>query len=104
LFGNIAGIGSPGMFMYGGFIFLFVYALTELMDGNRYALAWELARAISGIGLLLYTGDWFGAGHKLVWINYLLLVYFIFSFLLTLWFCLRDLPKKSTIHHELPTA
>ena len=104
LFGNIAGIGSPAMFIYGGFIFLFVYALTELMDGSRYALAWELARTISGIGILIYTGDWFGAGHTLVWANYLLFVYFILSFLLTVWFGLRDLPKKSAINHELPTA
>ena len=104
LFGNIAGIGSPGMFIYGGFIFLFVYALTELMDGSRYALGWELTRCISGIGILLYTGDWFGAGHKLLWINYLLFAYFILSFFVTVWFALRDLPKKSTLQHELPTA
>jgi len=104
LFGNIAGIGSPGMFIYGGFIFLFVYALTELMDGSRYALGWELARTISGTGILLYTGDWFGAGHKLQWINYLLFGYFILSFFVTVWFALRDLPKKSTLQHELPTA
>ena len=35
-FGNIANIGSPDMFIYGGFVFIYVYAYSELMDGNRY--------------------------------------------------------------------
>jgi alkylglycerol monooxygenase len=104
LFGNIAGIGSPGMFIYGGFIFLFVYALTELMDGNSYALIWELARALAGTVIIIFTGDWFGVTDKMPGIKYLLLAYFILSFLLTVWFTLRDLPKKSLLTQELPVA
>ena len=34
LFGNIALVGKPGIFIYGAFIFLYVYAFTELMDKN----------------------------------------------------------------------
>ena len=49
LFGNIAAIGSPGMFLYGSFIFVFVYAYTELMDGNKFAIAWEIGKAVIGI-------------------------------------------------------
>lgn len=94
LFGNIASIGSPGIFVYGGFIFLFVYALAELMDGNRFALAWELARTIAGTAMLLYNGSWFGAGAE--WVKYLLLFYFIISFLITAWFALRDLPLRAS--------
>ena len=30
LFGNIATIGSPGMFFYGAFIYVYVYAFTDL--------------------------------------------------------------------------
>lgn len=86
LFSNIAGIGSPGMFLYGGFIFLFVYALTELMDGNRFSLAWEMAKAVLGIVILYKTGDWFGASASLLWIKYVLLVYFIGSVVATAWF------------------
>ena len=52
LFGNIATIGSPNMFMYGGFIFLFVYAFTELMDGNKYAIVWEILKAVLAFILL----------------------------------------------------
>jgi alkylglycerol monooxygenase len=83
LFGNIATIGSPAMFLYGGFIFLFVYAFTELMDGNRYAFGWEAAKAIAGIAILFYTGDWFGASASYAWIKYVLLAYFLLSFAVT---------------------
>ena len=97
LFGNIATIGSPAMFVYGGFIFLYVYALTELMDGNRYALGWEIAKTILGTGILYYTGDWFGASAWLVWIKYLLIVYFIFSCVASAYFTIKGIQKKSDL-------
>ncbi|MEP6725944.1 MAG: sterol desaturase family protein [Bacteroidota bacterium] len=86
LFGNIATIGSPAMFVYGGFIFLFVYALSELMDGNRFAIAWEIAKALLGVGILYKTGDWFGASNLFGLIKYTLLAYFIVSVAITGWF------------------
>ena len=79
LFGNIASIGSPGIFVYGAFIFLFVYALAELMDSNRYAPVWELLKAVAGIGIIMYFGDWFGAGKSIPGIKYFLAGYFILS-------------------------
>jgi sterol desaturase/sphingolipid hydroxylase (fatty acid hydroxylase superfamily) len=54
LFGNIAVINSlnPGyIFWYGGYVFLSVYALTELMDRNPWALFWEFLRC--GMGSLV---------------------------------------------------
>lgn len=86
LFGNIALIGSPGMFIYGAFIFLFVYAFTELMDGNRYAFVWGLIAAAVGAGILLYTGDWFGISSFNPLIKYFILIYFILSAAMSLWF------------------
>ena len=60
LFANIAAIGSPGIFVYGAFIFLFVYSLTELMDGNPYAWLWELGKCLYGLSVLYYEQGWFG--------------------------------------------
>ena len=104
LFGNIVSIGSPNMFVYGGFIFLSVYALTELMDGNFYSLFWEIARAAAGISIIVYTGDWFGASNTLAWIKYGLLAYLICSCIFTTWFVLRDLPKKPFAQQHMPLA
>ncbi|MEO6316686.1 MAG: sterol desaturase family protein [Chitinophagaceae bacterium] len=99
LFGNIAGIGSPGMFVYGGFIFLFVYALTDLMDGNRYAITWELAKAALGIGILYKTGDWFGTAAYAGFIKYAVLVYLVVSLMVTGWFTIKTArpAKKVTV-------
>jgi sterol desaturase/sphingolipid hydroxylase (fatty acid hydroxylase superfamily) len=89
LFANIAAIGSPNMFSYGAFIFIYIYALTELMDRSKYALTWELIKNITGVGLIYYFGDWFGAGQQLSWSNYLLMSYFLCSTIMTAWFVLN---------------
>ncbi len=86
LFGNIAQIGNPGMFLYGAFIFLTVYALTDLMDKNLSAIAWEVARSGFGLYLLLSQGDWFGASKYFALITAVLAVYFLISVGATVYF------------------
>ena len=85
LFGNIGLIGMPGIFIYGAFIFLFVYAFTELMDGNKYAIIWEITKAIFGISIILLTKDWFGVNTFSSIIIYVLLAYFTVSVFVTIW-------------------
>jgi hypothetical protein len=94
LFGNIAKIGSPNMFIYGAFIFVFVYALAEMMDGSRYALVWELIKNIAGILLIYWLGDWFGASANGTQINYILIGYFLLSSALTARFVLKTGSKR----------
>lgn len=96
LFANIAVIGSPHIFIYGGFVLISVYALTELMDKNPYAIIWEMARDLIGIGLIYYYGDWFGASRYGTIVNYFLLFYFLISTLTAGWFALRH----RTTHRE----
>jgi alkylglycerol monooxygenase len=79
LFGHIAQIGSPGMFWYGLFVFLQVYALTELMDRNRSALFFELLKNVFGVVLLYQQQNWFGAAAVIPFIKPVLLAYFILS-------------------------
>ncbi len=90
LFGNIAEIGSPGMFIYGAFVFLFVYAYTELMDRNENTLLWESLKSIMGIALIYYLGDWFGANQFIPWMNYVLITYFIISIAVVGYFVLVE--------------
>ncbi|HRO46861.1 sterol desaturase family protein [Agriterribacter sp.] len=89
LFANIASIGSPGIFIYGLFIFLHVYAFTDLADGNVSALVWESLKNIFGITILYRQGGWFGAGDGNMVINALLILYFIAATFTTAWFVYR---------------
>lgn len=89
LFGNIAQIGSPGMFIYGAFIFLYVYSFTELMDRNPYAIIWESLKNVFGIAIILRQGDWFGADQLLPGISMVILAYFIIATLISGYFSYR---------------
>ena len=84
-FGNIAKIGSPNMFIYGAFVFIYVYAYSELMDGNKMAIIWESLKATIGIATIFYLGDWFGANTMLPWISNVLIAYFVISVVVTGW-------------------
>lgn len=83
LFANIAHIGKPAIFTYGLFIFLYVYALSEYMDGNKYAVLWEMLKGVLGIFLIFYTGDWFGLNRFSEWGKYLIVFYLVASFVYT---------------------
>jgi sterol desaturase/sphingolipid hydroxylase (fatty acid hydroxylase superfamily) len=86
LFGNIAAIGNPGMFIYGGFIFIFVYALSELMDRRAGAIIWEIIKCLFGIYVITTTGDWFGISNLFPLALPMLGVYFLLSFAMTAFF------------------
>ena len=92
MFGNIALINSLDksyIFWYGGFIFLSVYALTDLMDRNASAIVWEFIRSSIGLTFLFQQNDWFGASTYLPAIKFILGTYFIISVLVTGWFMMK---------------
>ncbi|MES1216018.1 MAG: sterol desaturase family protein [Bacteroidota bacterium] len=89
LFGNIASINnsdSSFIYIYCAFIFISVYAYSELMDRSTYAIIWEGLRAFFGIAIIYRQGDWFGASQFIFSINYILVSYFVLSTLITGWF------------------
>jgi len=88
-FGNIATIGSPGIFYYGGFIFLGIYAITDLMDRNRSAIFWETGKNLFGFYLIFTQGDWFGSETFLPGIRMFIMTYFVISTLVTVYFVMR---------------
>ncbi|MES2646097.1 MAG: sterol desaturase family protein [Bacteroidota bacterium] len=93
LLGNIAAIGSPGIFIYGAFVFLMVYAYTEFMDGSQYAIIWEALKNLTGIGIIAFMGDWFASDDFFGWIKYALIIYFILSGFVTYYLAFAS--KKS---------
>jgi hypothetical protein len=83
LFANIATIGFPNMFLYGAFVFLSVYAYTELLDKNKNAWLWELAKNAFGGFIIYYLGDWFGLSQLIPFSTYLIVFYFCISTLIS---------------------
>lgn len=90
LFGNIAAIGSPGMFIYGLFIFSFVYSLTDMMDGNRYAIITGLLSSILGLAIVFIMGDWFGIATIHPAFVFVLVGYFLLSALISVLFARQN--------------
>lgn len=89
LFGNIAlinGLDKTYIFWYGGFVFLSIYALTDLMDGNRFSIVWELLKAGLGTWIIFYQQDWFGINSYYASGSYLLIGYFAVSLIITSWY------------------
>jgi len=88
-FGNIALINKMGdfyIYIYGAFIFLSVYAYTELMDRSAFAIIWELVRNVTGIAIIYLQGDWFGLNDLIPGLHIALIAYFIVATLISGWF------------------
>ncbi|MEZ4903286.1 MAG: sterol desaturase family protein [Spirosomataceae bacterium] len=100
----IAKIDTPYLFVYGGFIFLCVFAYTELMDKNPLSVYWEGFKNVVGLWLIYQTG-WFGMDEVLPWAVIPLAVYFVISTVVVIWFVKVDLPKtQKQTTHELAHA
>ena len=92
MFGSIALMNSLDksyIIWYGGFIFLSVYALTDMMDRNQFAIIPEVIRCGLGLYFLYEQDDWFGANSYLSSVKYILGAYFILSIIVTGWFVMK---------------
>jgi len=89
-FGNIAAIGSPGIFIYGGYVFLYVYAYTELMDRNPKAWLWELFKAIYAGIIIIQSGDWFQLKQWIPAITQILLAYHVIAVAVSYWYSVNN--------------
>ena len=88
-FGNIGAINqldNSYIYVYSAFVFLSIYAYTELMDRNPYAIVWETAKGIFGIAIVYRQGDWFGISSIATWLMYVVFGYFILSMVVTGYF------------------
>lgn len=100
LFGNIARIGAPGMFYYGAFVFVMVYAYTELLDNNRFAFLWEILKNMYGGYLLLTFPGWFGLTQWIPYSDFFLGIYFVVSSMVVAAFCYKqaDQPLNDSVN------
>ncbi len=97
LFANIASIGIPGIFVYGLFIFLTVYAYSELMDRNRFALVWEIIKNILGCAIIYKTGGWFSSSPAMTFMNFPIITWFFISIIVTSFFVFVEFKTEAKV-------
>lgn len=101
LFGNIAyinSIDSSYIYWYGAFVFITVYALTELMDRNPNAMIWEIIRCGLGFHLIFMQGDWFGAGFWMANVKIIMAGYLTISLFITFYFTIKHKKEDTLIY------
>jgi alkylglycerol monooxygenase len=86
LFGSIATIGMPFIFVYGLFIFISIFSYTELMDTRSTSWYWELLRFLLALLILYDLGDWFGLSQKVASSTTLIVGYLLISLVVSLYF------------------
>lgn len=94
-FAFIAQIGTPHIFYYGAFIFISIYAYTDLMDGNRNALYMEATKSGIGLFAIYYYGDWFFSSQHWPWYHYVVATYFIISVFAVVYFVFYEFKKSN---------
>ncbi|MFY7880292.1 MAG: sterol desaturase family protein [Lacibacter sp.] len=98
LFGSLASINQihpMAIYGYGAFVFLYVYALTDLMDGNRFAWLWELFKMLVICGILLVQQDWFGLSGWSPVLPKLIGTYAVLSMAGTVYFSIFSKPIRN---------
>ncbi len=76
---QIAEITKTAVFVYASFIFMSVYSYTSLMDKSRYAWHLELLRLFYALFIINFYGGWFTLDNFISLGTPVLVVYFIFS-------------------------
>ena len=99
LFANIASIGVPGIFVYGLFIFLTVYAYSELMDRNRFALVWEIIKNILGCAIIYKIGGWFSSSSEMTFMNFPIITWFFISTIVTAFFVFIEFKTEAKVQN-----
>lgn len=103
-FAYIAQIGVPHIFFYGAFVFVSVYAYTELMDRNKNALVMEIIKSLLGLGIIFYYGDWFFSSGYWPIFHYFVATYFILSIAVVSYFVLVEFRKREKDSFKMETA
>ena len=101
LFANIATIGSPGIFVYGLFIFLSVYSFTELMDRNRFAFLWDMIKNVLGFFVIYKMGGWFSTSPSVALFNIPILSWLLLSTFITAWFVFIQFKQSKEISYNV---
>ena len=97
---KLVAIGTPNIFIYGGFLYFAVFSYTTLMDRNPIALWLELAKSIIGLVIIDFTGGWFLIDTMIPFGTILVAAYQVASVLIVAWFVKNEIstePKLTAV-------
>lgn len=94
LFKAVPDVSYFDLLLYGIFLFLNVYAYTELMDLNPNAFWHELLKNAFGLALFVRNDGWYWLRDQSTQLNYLVVVYFLMATLITGFFVFGEMGKK----------
>jgi len=88
---KIVDMGSPAMFIYGGFLFLMIYSYTTLMDRDTNAIWMEGIKSVLALGIIYTTGGWFLIDEVFAGGTVLVAAYQVVSPLVVAWFVMKEI-------------
>ncbi|MEM8567161.1 MAG: sterol desaturase family protein [Bacteroidota bacterium] len=94
MFANLATIGSPEIFIYGGFLIFAVFSNSMMMDKHPMAIYFEVVKTVIAIGIIIFTGDWFLLSDKLSYGQYILAMIFFVSTLISGWYFVHEIKNN----------
>ncbi len=86
MFYSYSVIGFDGLLLFGAFVFVGIYGYSSLMDRSKVAVYIEVARGLCGIGIIVYTGGWFGLDSFMPFGEILMAGYFIITIVFGIYF------------------
>ena len=84
-------IGSPGIFIYGSFMFLMIYSYTTLMDKDSNAVWLEGIKSFLGLLIIYQTGTWFSIDQLIPGGTIIVAAYFIISAIAVAYFVVKEI-------------
>jgi alkylglycerol monooxygenase len=95
-FKSIGTLEISEMALYGLFLFISVYAYTELMGKNPLSLWQELAKNALGVFMFVSHGDWIVLSSTPI-LNYAVLAYFFVATMLTAYFVWTEMKSTKSV-------
>ena len=93
LFARLGFLSFTHIMVYGGYIFLTIYSLTDLMDKNKWNFVLEIFRFSMAIVIGLWMKTWFGYSAIL----YLVYAYQIIALIISITFYRNETRGKPSV-------
>ncbi|MEM9391118.1 MAG: sterol desaturase family protein [Bacteroidota bacterium] len=95
MFGNLAAIGSPAIFVYGAFLVFAIFCNCMMMDMHAKAGYFELVKCVVAFAIIFVSGDWFLISAQLANGQYLIAGFFFISVCVSSWYFMFEIRPRA---------